>query len=87
MKNIPIGSWKKHNDYAWFTGHGNSFHTPIVDERELHKIAVLTDKKRPFYLTWNIAYPKEDSVEFNYIVRGDDEENRILLFIVLIKRL
>ena len=54
---------------------------------ELHKIAVLTDKKRPFYLTWNIAYPKEDFVEFNYIVRGDDEENRILLFIVLIKRL
>ena len=87
MKNIPIGSWKKHNDYAWFTGHGNSFHTPIVDEIELHKIAVLTDKKRPFYLTWNIAYPTEDFVEFNYIVRGDDEENRILLFIVLIKRL
>ena len=49
MKNIPIGSWKKHNDYAWFTGHGNSFHTPIVDEIELHKIAVLTDKKRPLH--------------------------------------
>lgn len=50
MKNIPIGSWKKHNDYAWFTGHGNSFHTPIVDEIELHKIAVLTDKKDRFIL-------------------------------------
>lgn len=45
MKNIPIGSWKKHNDYAWFTGHGNSFHTPTVDEIELHKIAVLIEKK------------------------------------------
>ena len=84
---MPLSLPSRIRPYAWFTGHGNSFHTPIVDEIELHKIAVLTDKKRPFYLTWNIAYPKEDFVEFNYIVRGDDEENRILLFIVLIKRL
>ena len=36
---------KKQYDYAWFTGHGNSFHTPTVDEIELHKIAVLIEKK------------------------------------------
>ena len=41
MKNNSYRLMEKNNMInAWFTGHGNSFHTPTVDEIELHKIAV-----------------------------------------------
>lgn len=81
MKDIPIfvGSWKNKNDYVWFTGYGDSLHTPTVDETELQKIAVLMDKRRPYYLKWSIAYPEENFVQFDYILRGDDEEKPYII--------